>query len=216
MQRSDLGQRQSKGTHPICLKHQNNNSHDFLTTSKHVPLPLAMCRCECNCCMRTHVPLDLCHARTMHKFQGLSAGPVDKGKIPNPHMCITCDPDKKDYEKTALGLFCTAVSRATTLGDDTGLNSAIYFTGDEFGDSRIRRLNCMKHKDTKFVLAQKRENWVAHLKMKELMCKPTISKVMKRKADTLEHHKTNQCNYEKVFHRLEQHKRSKTTGGFEL
>ena len=42
---------------------------------------------------------------------------------------IVCNPDESKYEGKFLGLFYTAVSRATTLGDDDGLNSALYFTG---------------------------------------------------------------------------------------
>ena len=54
---------------------------------------------------------------------------------------IICDPDEKHYEGVAIGLLYTAVSRATTLGDDDGLNSAIYFTGTAFKRSRIANLN---------------------------------------------------------------------------
>jgi hypothetical protein len=72
----------------------------------------------------------LAFARTIHKFQGLSAGPVDAGKIPNMYDCIICDPDMKQSEARATGLFYTALSRATTFGDSEGLNSAIYFMGE--------------------------------------------------------------------------------------
>ena len=80
------------------------------------------------------------YARTIHKFQGLTAGPVNEGKIPNMYQCIICDPDEKKIEGTSLGLFYTATSRATTLGDDDGMNSAIYFSGNQFKEERIRGL----------------------------------------------------------------------------
>ena len=103
------------------------------------------CQRNGGCCTRTNLPLTLAYARTIHKFQGQSAGPVDKGKIPNIYGCIICDPDKSEVEGRALGLFYTALSRATTLGDDDGLNSANYFTGEDFNEKRIRNLGKRKN-----------------------------------------------------------------------
>ena len=109
------------------------------------------------------MPLNLAYARTIHRFQGLTAGPVDEGKIPNMYESIICDPDKKQYEASALGLFYTALSRATTLGDENGLNSAIYFTGDEFTEERIRN-HCHKAGTyQQFDKAIHRKNWVSYL-----------------------------------------------------
>ena len=79
-----------------------------------VPIPVSMYRCSNGCCVRRFVPLDVAYARTIHKFQGLSAGPVDEGKVPNMYDCIVCDPDEKKFEGSALGLLYTAVLRATT------------------------------------------------------------------------------------------------------
>jgi hypothetical protein len=107
--------------------------------------------------------LNLAYARTIHKFQGLTAGPVDKGKIPNMYECIICDPDKKQFEASALGLFYTALSRATTLGDDDGLNSAIYFTGDNFTEERIRNLCYKTGTYQQFDKAIHRKKWVSYL-----------------------------------------------------
>jgi hypothetical protein len=93
----------------------------------------------------------------------LTAGPVDKGKIPNMYHCIICDPDQKHFEASALGLLYTALSRATTLGDDDGLNSAIYFTGTDFKEERIRN-PCNKQGTTKsFEKAKHRATWVKYL-----------------------------------------------------
>ena len=50
----------------------------------------------------------------------------------------------KKIEGTSLGLFYTATTRATTLGDDDGLNSAIYFSGTRFREERIRGLTKLK------------------------------------------------------------------------
>jgi hypothetical protein len=100
----------------------------------------------------------------MHKFQGLSAGPVDPGKIPNVYPSIICDPDVKAAEGKATGLLYTALSRATTLGDADGLNSAIYFDGTDVNRDRFENLTltCVKHEELKTVT--KRRNWVDHLK----------------------------------------------------
>ena len=57
----------------------------------------------------------------------------------------------------------TAVSRATTLGDDDGLNSAIYFTGDDFIEKRIRNLGKRKKSMDEFQNVTRRKIWVQHL-----------------------------------------------------
>lgn len=131
-----------------------------------VPIPTAGYKCNKNggCCTRVYCPLTLAYARTIHKFQGLSAGPVDKGKIPNMYDCIVCDPDKNQAEGRALGLLYTAVSRATTLGDDDGLNSAFYFTGQAFGEERLRGLGLKKDSRDEFINVVRRRAWVAYLK----------------------------------------------------
>lgn len=111
------------------------------------------------------MPLCLAYARTIHKFQGLSAGPVDKGKIPNMYECIVCDPDKRHVEGSALGLLYTAVSRATTLGDKNGIGSAIYFTGDSFTESRIRNLGKIKNSTEDYKRIKQRNLWIDFLKL---------------------------------------------------
>lgn len=90
----------------------------------------------------------------------MSAGPVDEGKIPNPYECIVCDPDKKWAEGKALGLLYTAISRATTLGDNDGLNSAIYFEGKDFNRERLTMMG--KRKDTcdDYIRIKLRRVWV--------------------------------------------------------
>ena len=121
----------------------------------HVPIPVSMYRCDKKCCTRTFLPLEVSYARTIHKFQGLTAGPVDEGKIPNIYECIICDPDDKKYEGSSLGLLYTTLSRATTLGDNNGLNSAIYFTGQEFKRVRITRLTKRKNSNDDYKQAIK-------------------------------------------------------------
>jgi hypothetical protein len=103
------------------------------------------------------VPLQVAYARTIHTFQGLSAGDN------HPYKCIICDPDNRNYESQNLGLLYTAVSRATTLGDSTGHNSAIYFTNN-FKEERIRNLIQRKNSTDLLPSAIRRRNWVSELK----------------------------------------------------
>ena len=121
------------------------------------------------------------YSRTIHKFQGLTAGLVDEGKIPNMYQSIICDTDEKKFEETSLGLFYTANSRATTLGDDDGMNSAIYFSGNQFKEERIRGLTKLKNSDQDFIMAKKRQKWVEFLQRRERMSKDRIRKVLKKK-----------------------------------
>lgn len=130
-----------------------------------VPIPLQTIPCERNngCCQRTYVPLVLAYARTTHRFQGLTAGPVDPGKVKNMFDVIVCDPDEGLYEKSALGLLYTAVSRATTLGDEQGLNSAVYFTGSDFNEQRIRGIGRCTDGISEYKRVLDRRTWVRYL-----------------------------------------------------
>lgn len=128
-----------------------------------MPIPVVKSICKHKCCQRVFLPLDLAFARTIHKFQGLSAGPVDPGKIPNMYECIICDPDVKAAESRATGLFYTALSRATTLGDKDGLNSAIYFTGKNITKERIQEVTMKSTRNEEFVNVTRRRKWVHHL-----------------------------------------------------
>jgi hypothetical protein len=129
----------------------------------HVPIPPVTHICAKKCCTRKVVPLILAWGITIHRFQGQSAGPVDKNKIPNPYECLICDPHDSSAENTHLGVFYTAISRATTLGDDNGLNSAFYLEGKEATEDRMKNIgqkqNSRDYHDT-FV---KRAKWVQSL-----------------------------------------------------
>ena len=107
--------------------------------------------------------MSLSYSRTIHKFQGLSAGPVDVGKIPNMYSVILCDPDAGSREASCTGLFYTALSRATTLGDCSGKGSAIYFFGPHFNYDRIKYLTKRQDGVTDYFNVTERRHWVAHL-----------------------------------------------------
>ena len=142
------------------------NLTSIILKYKHISIPTIHYTCSrsTSCCKRIFVPLTLAYARTIHKFQGMSAGPVDKGKLPNPYSCIICDPDTKEAEALQTGLFYTAVSRSTTFGNDLGENSAIFFMGNDFNAERIRNINKKKNSTEYYANFYKRQKWVDYLK----------------------------------------------------
>lgn len=117
--------------------------------------------------------MELAFARTLHRFQGQSAGPVDKGKIKNATPVIICDPDVRQAEGRATGFFYTLISRATTFGDETGLNSAIYFTGPNLTKDRIQNLTVKTNSNTTLINVQRRNAWVQHLENHLITSKAT-------------------------------------------
>ena len=129
-----------------------------------IPVPMCNAPCKYRCCQRKFCPLELCFARTIHKFQGLEAGPDEPGKPRHMYKAVVCDPDSKTVEQTHLGLLYTAISRGTTLGDESGLNSAVYFTGNNLTRERIQRINMCLNTDRRYVKVAKRQHWVDHLK----------------------------------------------------
>ena len=129
----------------------------------HVPVPNNKIFCNSNCCSREFCPLVLAWGITVHRFEGQSAGPVDPGKIPNAYKCVVFDPHDYTAEKLALGLFYTGVSRATTLGDDTGLNSALFFEGKEATARRMQFLGRKVNSTDYYASFIKRQKWVDYL-----------------------------------------------------
>lgn len=128
----------------------------------HVPIPRSKILCNKGCCSREGIPLVLAWAITVHRFQGQSAGPVDAGKIPNPYECIVCDPHDMGAETKHLGVLYTALSRATTLGDRDGLNSAFYFISN-CAEERFRCIGRKKGSTDYYESYIKRSRWVRKL-----------------------------------------------------
>ncbi len=169
---------------------------------QHVPIPTEEFVCTRGCCTRMFVPLTLAYARTIHKFQGMSAGPVDKGKIKNMYDVIVCDPDEKSFEGSALGLLYTAVSRATTLGDDDGLHSAIYFSGQSMRPDRIRNLTKKTDSDDEFEKAIKRRYWINYITARKRRSEKRTKRIMKRSSDLLQWAATTTYSYDNLYDRL--------------
>ena len=159
--------------------------------------------CKTGCCKRIYLPLTLAYGRTIHKFQGQSAGPVDKGKIKNIYNCIVCDPDTKDWEGRCLGLLYTAVSRGTTLGDADGLNSAVYFQGADFKEDRIRQLYQKKDSGDDYALAVKRTQWVEYLKERQRDMKFNSQAGRKRLEKILDWASSNTVSYQRLSSRVD-------------
>lgn len=100
----------------------------------------------------------------------MSAGPVDEGKLPNMYHHIICDPDIRASEARATGLLYTAISRATTLGDDDGLNSAIYFQGNNLTRDRIQNVTMQNNNIHEYIGVTRRREWVQYLEQHTFPC----------------------------------------------
>ena len=151
------------------------------------------------------VPLTLAYARTIHKFQGMSAGPVDHGKIKNMYDVIVCDPDEKSFEGTALGLLYTATSRATTLGSDNGLDSAIYFTGQSMRPDRIRNLTKKTDSNEEFEKAIKRRYWVNYITARKRRSEKKTKRIMEKAPELLQWAESTTYSYDQLYDRLRQY-----------
>ena len=138
-----------------------------------VPIPMVTMMCKNKCCKATFCPLALSFAKTLHTFQGQSAGPVNQGQQPNAVDRVFVDPGDKKFESGNPGLLYTAVSRATTLGETTSsstttgppppsLNSAIYFTGHNMTLHRVTNLKLKKNGE-EYEKVQLRSKWVARV-----------------------------------------------------
>jgi hypothetical protein len=104
-------------------------------------VPIASVKMSCkfrNVCFRNYMSLKLACAQTLHTFQGQNAGPTMPGQPPNSISCVTCDPGTRLFESICVRLFCTLLSRITSLGDDSDkFSSAAYFTGDNMTPGRV-------------------------------------------------------------------------------
>ena len=135
-----------------------------INNPKIVPIPMIteFCSKPKKCCSALFCPLRLSFGRTIHTFQGQSAGPVEKGQPTNAVQRIICDPGDRTMEGNNPGLFYVLLSRATTLGNGGHLDSAIYFTGVNMSKHRVLnlRLNTKGNTYKKILL---RDKWLNRL-----------------------------------------------------
>ena len=102
---------------------------------------------------------------------------MNQGQQPNAVDRAFVDPGDKKFESGNPGLLYMAVSRATTLGENTSsssttttggarsppsLNSAIYFTGHNMTLHRVTNLKLKKNGD-EHEKVQLRNKWVARV-----------------------------------------------------
>ena len=131
---------------------------------KIVPIPMVeeLCSKDKKCCSATFCPLRLSFGRTIHTFQGQSAGPVEKDQPPNAVQRIICDPGDRAMEGNNPGLLYVLLSRATTLGNGGHLDSAIYFTGVNMSKHRVLNLRYNKKGET-YKKIKLRDKWINRL-----------------------------------------------------
>ena len=134
--------------------------HDKIPTT--IPIPMVDTIDETTKKNITYCPLVLSFARTIHTFQGQSAGPTNNN-IKNPVARIICDVGTPRFESQNIGLFYTALSRATTIGSQTNTrqDSAIFFT-QSLDKTRLDRLTT-KTDNTEYDMIKKRKEWVTLL-----------------------------------------------------
>jgi len=111
-------------------------------------------------------PLALSFARTIHTFQGQSAGPT-KDNNQHPIKRIICDVGTAKFESQNIGLFYTALSRATTIGtkENNRNDSAIFFT-ESLDKTRLDRLTT-KVDNTEYDLVKRRNAWMQRISTKK-------------------------------------------------
>lgn len=173
-----------------------------------MPVPTCEVMCSGNCCTRKYIPLDLAFARTIHRFQGLSAGPVDEGKIKNMYECIICDPDGQHAETRATGLLYTALSRATTFGDEDGLNSAIYFMGQDLTTERIQEVTRTPRAKHELINVTRRRAWVHRLETAAAKQRKTNTSTKKFK-ELMSWASTTRYTYDELYTRTTQYVNAK-------
>jgi hypothetical protein len=120
--------------------------------------------CSYRCCKRFFIPLQLCYAKTIHKFQGQSAGPVALNQQPNPHQRIVINLGTRQFEGAHPGLTYTGLSRGTTLGlfDDIS-TSAVFFDGPDIYPARFTDISKSPTTGQEYKLVQMRSQWVTFL-----------------------------------------------------
>ena len=144
-------------TGPAFLEHDPNI----------VPIVPITTMCSKKCCKRTTIPLQLCYATTIHKFQGRSAGPVSHGQPPNEHHRVVVHCGSRNFEAKHCGLTYTSMSRATSLGDlSDPSTSALFFDGPDAVPERFIDIGRSLRTNKIYYPVYLRTLWVQHLQSK--------------------------------------------------
>ena len=87
---------------------------------------------------------------------------------------MICDPGTRTFEGSNVGLFYTALSRATTGGRWPGdPASAIFFTGENMTEWRVTNLD-MRQDGKWFAQAERRNQWLDRLAAQETMTEEVV------------------------------------------
>lgn len=140
---------------------------------KHDPkiVPIVPITRTCNqghCCQQTFIPLRLAFAKTIHSYQGQSAGPTGPGQPENYVKRLVINIGTRQFEGNNPGLSYTALGRATQLGDPNDImTSALFFDGPDMRPSRM--LNITLRADGKiYRKVENRDKWVKFLESKTI------------------------------------------------
>ena len=146
-----------------CKQNTNSLQTFLFHLKQYVPIPVVKTACRHKCCQRSYIPLKLSYGRTVHTFQGQSAGPTEEGKPPNAVQRIIVDPGNKQFEGLNPGLFYTILSRITTIGttENKHHDSAIFFSSS-FNRDRVMNL-CLKKDGTPYVKILHRQKWIRRI-----------------------------------------------------
>jgi hypothetical protein len=119
---------------------------------------------------------------------------------------LVCDVDEKAYEGLALGLLYTTVSRGTTLGNDDGSDSAVYFKGTTFKPDRIRNLTRKAGSTEEFKKAIERRHWVNHIESKCRSSLPRVKQIIARQDELCQWATSKTYSYDELYNRIEKYK----------
>ena len=92
---------------------------------------------------------------------------MKEGQPENIVKYIIVDPGGRNMEGLNPGLFYTALSRATTIGNEDGIGSAIYFFGPNLTEPCIFDIG-LKTTGEEYELVKRRFNWTQRLKKNTL------------------------------------------------
>jgi hypothetical protein len=149
----------------VLVHFPNYTGPQFITDHANV-IPIVPIQKSCfrYCCVRTYMPIQLCYAKTIHTFQGQSAGPVAANQQPNPVQRIVVHIGNRQFEGQNPGLTYTALSRSTSMGNSTDLTtSSLFFDGNDAIPERFVDIARAPKTLQLYKLVYLRNNWVKHL-----------------------------------------------------
>ena len=111
---------------------------------------------------------------------------------------MICDPGPRSFELISPSTFYVALTRGTTLGDATRLNSAIYFCEENITPQRLKNMTIRitDHKPT--LKCQRRRKWIRHLD-RNMHGSTVTKKKQKKTKNSVKQADTHKKNYTKIF-----------------